>query len=148
MPDTAITLDFGEARYRFWLPMARIVEIETNRGGKSIVTMFQEFSEGMVYTKNSDDPEFYGIGLAHIADVAEIIRCAAIGGRERYDGEEAKPVSPMDAKRLVDLYVDGRPMTETVPVAWAILNAAIMGVKLKKKAEPEPESPGPTVKAT
>lgn len=146
MPDTSITLDFGPGRYRFWLPMARIVEVERLCGDKSIVLMYEEMSVGL--GGEAEAPVFFGAGPVRIKDVYEVIRCGAIGGNERYDGDEVRPVSALDAKRLVDDYVDGRPMSETVPVAWAILNAAIMGVTLKKKAQPEPDDPSPTVKAT
>lgn len=148
MPDTAIDWPFGDATYRFWLPMARIIEIEANRGGKSIVTMYEELSEGIQYSEGSDDPTFHGLGSAHIADVAEIIRCAAIGGNARIDGEDERPVSPTEAKRLIELYVSGRPMAESVPTAWMILKAAILGVTLKKKAQPEADNLSHTEKAT
>ena len=146
MPDTAVTLQFGPGRFRFWLPMARIVEVERLCGDKSIVLMFEEMSVGL--GGEADAPVFFGAGPVRIKDVYEVIRCGAIGGGEWYDGDEAQPVSALDAKRLVDEYVDGRPMAETVPVAWAILNAAIMGVTLKKKAQPEAGDLSHTEKAT
>jgi len=144
--DTAITLDFAGGRYTFWLPMARICEVERLCGDKSIVLMYEEMSVGLGGSEES--PQFFGAGPVRIKDVYEVIRCAAIGGNERYDGEKSHPVSPLEAKRLVDDYVDGRPMSETVPVAWAILNAAIMGVSLKKKAQPDAGEQSPTEKAT
>lgn len=147
MPDTAITLKFGDGEYRFWLPIQRIIEIERRRDDKSIVTMFEEFTSGIGIEANSETPRFFGAGPVRIADVREVIRCAAIGGGEAMIAGESVKVSPNDADRLVAEYVDGRPYTETVPVAWAILNAAIMGVSLKKKAdEPEDESLSPSEK--
>lgn len=141
MPDTAIVLDFGPGRYRFWLPMQRIVECERACGDKSIVLMFEEMSAGIGIEQESDAARFFGAGPVRIKDVYEVIRCAAVGGGERYDGEESHRVTAIEAKQLVDEYVDGRPLAETVPVAWAILNAAVMGVSLKKKAAaPENES--------
>ncbi|MBB5709349.1 gene transfer agent family protein [Sphingomonas xinjiangensis] len=126
--DTAVTLAFGDGSYTFWLPMARIVEVERLCGDKSIVAMFEEFGAAIGLERDTDVARFMGFGSARIKDVYEVIRCAAIGGG----------ASPIDAKNLVDNYVDGRPYAETVPVAWAILNAAVMGVSLKKKA-PEAE---------
>lgn len=141
MPDTSVTLNFGDARYRFWLPMARIVEIERLCGDKSILAMHDEMSFALGFRQGSEDPVFVGGGTARIKDIYEIIRCAAIGGGERYDGEAKATVSPLDAKRLVDDYVDGRPLEETLPVAHAILHAAVHGVRLKKKAVAPEESP-------
>ena len=129
--ETAVDLEFGDGQYRFWLPMARIVEIERLCGDRSVVTMLDEFSLAMGWT-NEGEPAFAGGGPVRIKDVAEVIRCGAIGGG----------LAPIEAKRLVETYVDGRPYTETVPIAWAILSAAVWGVRLKKKAEPEePQEP-------
>jgi hypothetical protein len=129
--ETALEVEFGDGLHRFFLPMARIVEIERNCGDKSIVAMLDEFSLGMGWTAEQE-PAFAGGGPVRIKDVAEVIRCGAIGGG----------MAPLEAKRLVDSYVDGRPYSETVPIAWAILSSAIWGVRLKKKAErPEPVKP-------
>ena len=127
--DTSITLSFGDGQHTFWLPMARIVEVERLCGDKSVVTMFEDFGAAIGLERDTEVPRFMGFGSARLKDIYEVIRCAAVGGG----------MSPNDAKSLVDNYVDGRPYTETVPVAWAILNAAIMGVSLKKKA-PEDEA--------
>lgn len=137
--DTAVNLEFGDATYRFWLPMARIVEIERLCGDKSILTMWEEFGAAVGIQKDDGAAVFLGGGASRIKDVYEVIRCAAIGGGSCQCGDETKRVSALDAKALVDNYVDGRPYSETVPVAWAILNAAITGVSLKKKvSEPAP----------
>jgi hypothetical protein len=95
--------------------------------------MLDQFSLAMGW-QTADEPAFVGGGPVRIEHVAEVIRCAAIGGG----------LAPLEAKRLVDQYVDGRPYTETVPVAHAILGAAIFGVRLKKKAETEPDAVKPT----
>lgn len=135
--DTAINLEFGDATYRFWLPMARIVEIERLCGDKSILTMWDEFGAAIGIAKDDGSPVFLGGGSARIKDVYEVIRCAAIGGGECERGDEITKVAALDAKALVENYVDGRPYSESVPVAWAILNAAITGVSLKKKVSEE-----------
>lgn len=139
MSDTAIELEFGDARYRFFLPMARIMEVERLCGDKSIVAMHEEMGASLGMQPESEAVLFLGGGAPRIKDVYEIIRCAAIGGGECIRGEQVEKVSPLEAKRLVDGYVDGRPLSETVPVAWAILNVAVMGVRLKKKAEAQPK---------
>lgn len=133
MSDT-LQLDFGPGRYTFRLPMARIVECERACGDKSIVTMYEEMSAGIgLGQDDSELPRFFGAGPVRIKDVYEVIRCAAIGGGEAEIAGETVKVSVTDAARLVGDYVDGRPYSETVPVAWAILNATIMDVRLKKK---------------
>lgn len=141
MPDTAITLRFGDGEHQFWLPMASISEIERRCGDKSILLMHDEMGEALGRNPQGDgELVFIGGGVARLRDIYEVIRCAAIGGG----------ASPLDAKTLVDSYVDGRPIAETLPVAWAILNAAIRGVSLKKK-ETEPEvtgDPSPSEKAS
>lgn len=141
MSDT-LQLDFGPGRYTFRLPMARIVECERACGDKSIVTMYEEMSAGIGLSQDEAElPRFFGAGPVRIKDVYEVIRCAAIGGGEAIVAGELVKVSAPDAARLVTEYVDGRPYAETVPVAWAILNATIMDVRLKKKG-PEPEKRG------
>lgn len=146
--DTAVTLQFADGEYRFFLPMARIVEVERQCGDKSIEIMYQEMGGSLGIDPETDAPIYLSGGAARIKDVYEVIRCGAIGGGECRIGEETRKVSPLDAKALVDEYVDGRPFSETVPVAWAILNAALHGVRLKKKAEPEAESPSASEKAS
>ncbi len=129
--ETAIDIEFaGEVRH-FFLPMPRILEIERICGNKSHVTMYEELCEGMGLDRETEAPRFLGIGPVRIQDVYEIIRCAAIGGG----------MAPNDAGALVREYVDGRPLAETAPVAWAILDRAVMGVRLKKKVDDEQGQP-------
>lgn len=135
MSETALTIEFGDARYRFWLPMARIVELERVCGDKSILTIEHEMSMALGAIPGMDDPVFLGGGSARIRDIYEVIRCAAIGGGQREANGQTTTVSALDAKRLADGYVDGRPIAETLPVAWAILNCAIRGVQLKKNID-------------
>lgn len=141
--ETAVTLKFADGEYHFFLPMARICEIErlcgTKDAPKSIEVMFDQMGQSLGVDPASNEPVYIGGGATLFRDVYEVIRAAAIGGG----------LSPLEAKALVDNYVDGRPLTETVPVAWAILNGAIRGVSLKKKAdEPETESLSPFERAS
>ncbi len=139
--DTAVTLEFGDGTYRFWLPMARIVEIERLCGDKSILVMHSEFSSALEAGEEDEKPTFVG-GSANvkIRDLYEVIRCAAIGGNQCEVAGKVSDVSPIDAKRLAANYVDGRPFVELVEVAFAILDAAIRGVKVKKKADSAAEA--------
>jgi hypothetical protein len=125
-----LILKFGGQDLPFFLPMKWIVAIEREAGDKSVSTIYEELSQGIGLEKESRDPRYLGVGPVRIKDVFEVIRCAAIGGG----------MSPNDAATLVADYVDGQPYIETVPVAWAILNHMLMGVRLKKKASAESEN--------
>jgi len=142
----ALQIDFGDGRYTFFLPMQRITEVERLCGDKSIVTMHEEMSAAIGIEKATDEARFFGGGPVRIKDVYEVIRCAAIGGGEAEIAGETVAVSPNHASRLVELYVNGAPYAETVPVAWAILERTLMGVRLKKKAD-APAGQGPSEKA-
>lgn len=70
------------------------------------------------------------------AELTEIIRFALVGA-----GTE-----PVEAQRLVGLYVEDRPIMETVSLAFAILDVRINGREPAKPApapavEPQPEPP-------
>jgi len=133
--DTSIELEFGDGKYRFWLPMAQIVAIEA--GEKSIMQIWSDLGDALSLTEGGD-VTFIGGGAARFKEVGFVIRHALIGGGEGLvDGVSVK-VSPIDATRIVETYVYARPLAESLPVAWMALQAAIFGVRLKKKAEPEP----------
>jgi hypothetical protein len=147
MSDTLV-LAFGRGRYAFKLPMPRVIEIERLCGDKSIVQMYEELSAGIGIGRDDDQPRFIGVGTPRLKDIYEVIRCAAIGGGEATIAGETTKVSAIDAATLVDEYVaDGAPgrFAEAAPVAWAILDNAIMGARLKKKAGDQPQHTGHTV---
>lgn len=142
--ETALELDFADGRYRFWLPLPQILELERKGGSadqaKSIFTMYDEMGGGLGLS--GETPIYLGGGAAMTTDVREVIRLALIGGNHGLvDGKEIE-VGPLTAKQLVDAYVyPTRPLTEGLHVAWSILHAAIVGVRLKKKAEPDVAQP-------
>jgi hypothetical protein len=144
MSDTAIDTDFADGHYRFWLPIARVVEIERNCGAprfgespavpKSIFVMYDQLGGGLGLA--DDKPVYLGGGEAILTDVREIIRCALIGGNSGVVDKVEIEVGPHKAKELVDGYVyPERPLVEGVYLAWAILHRAITGIDLKKKPE-------------
>lgn len=131
-----IWLEFGPGRYHFRLKMPQILEIERNCGDRPLVTMYEDLSAGVGIEKATERAVFMFSGPVRIKDCYEIIRCAAIGGGEAEVAGEDRKVSPIDAKRLVDEYVAERAdYEEFVPVAWAILDATLRSVRLKKKAD-------------
>ena len=141
--DTAIELDFADGKYRFWLGLPQALELERKCGGKdsdgvlrpkSIFKIYDELSQGLGLI--DEKAIFVGGGAANAADVLEIVRLGLIGGaRGQVSGEE-KEIGPLTAAQLVkDYCFPARPLSESLSVAWAVLNAAIEGVSLKKKAE-------------
>lgn len=137
--DTAVELAFGDGTYRFHLLMPQIMAIEA--GDRSILKMHEDMG-GSLGVVGDGEPIFIGGGSARVKDIVSVIRQGLIGGGEGMVDGERVTVSPIDATRIVETYVHDRPLAETLPVAWAVLNAAIMGVRLKKKAgDAEPLSP-------
>lgn len=95
--DTAVEADFGDGRYRFWLPMKQIIEIERLCDNRSILTIHDELGGAMGRLPDAPEPVFVGGGDGRIRDIYEVIRCAVIGGGNRIDGETEAKVSPTDA---------------------------------------------------
>lgn len=141
MPDTATDIQFGDGTYRAWLPLPQAVELERKCGlkdrdgkvhPKSLFTIYEEIGAG--FGKDADDTlVFLGGASAIASDCNEVIRLGLIGGNNGPDGD----VGPRRAGELVDLYgYPARPLSEVAATAWKILHAAIIGISLKKKAEP------------
>ena len=147
--DTAIELDFADGKYRFWFPWPQTFELERICGGKdsdgvlrpkSIFQIYDEFWHGMGL---GDDGKavFMGGGRANAADILAVIRLGLIGGNRGFVMGEEKEVGPLTAQQLVkDYCFPARPLAESLAVAWAILNAAIEGIHLKKNETTESES--------
>jgi hypothetical protein len=148
MPDTAIELDFADGRYRFWLPMPQIVQLERGPVNKphaeaypkSVFLMFDQMGAGLGFV--GDAPVYVGGGSALATDIAETIRLALIGGNSGTVSGEHFEVTPTMAAQLVrDNTYPARPLIEGMRLAWEILHAAIAGVDVKKKVEsPRPAS--------
>jgi hypothetical protein len=64
-------------------------------------------------------------------DLIETIRCGLIGGG----------TAPADAARLIAAYAVDRPLSETLTLADAILEAAFVGVPVAAPANPAPAPP-------
>lgn len=134
--DTAAELDFADGKYRFWLALPHIIELERKTGNKSVFAIYDQLGAGLGLDDAS--PIYLGGGAAMITDIRETIRLGLIGGNHAVvDGEQVE-VGPIRARELVDLYTfPNRPIIESLHVAWSVLHAAITGIDLKKKAEPE-----------
>ncbi|MES2289293.1 MAG: gene transfer agent family protein [Pseudomonadota bacterium] len=144
--DTAIERLFGDGKYRFHLNMPQILSIEGN--DRSILKMHHEFGASLGIVADGD-PIFMGGGEARMKDIASVIRHGLIGGGEGMVDKVKVTVSPLDATRIVETYVHGRPIAEILPVAWAILDAAVMGVRVdpKKKVMTGRRRSSPSAKA-
>lgn len=137
--DTAVELDFADGKYRFCLPLPQVIELERKGGGKSIFTMYDQLASGLGI--DGDIPVYVGGGAAMITDLRETVRLGLIGGNHGVVNGESIQVGPIRARELVEQYVDTRPAIEGMHIAWSILHAAIVGIQLKKKAEPEKPAP-------
>ena len=137
---TAIDLDFAGQKFTFWLPLPRIIELERggNAGkGKSVFRMYDELGAGLGFAPDGA-PVYISGGDARTEDMRNVIRLALMGGNSDSNGDD---VGPQRAAQLVEDYVyPARPLVEGVALAWAILNAAINGVQVKKK-EPSDDAP-------
>ena len=132
--DTAVELDFADGRYRFWLPMPQVIELERKCGQrdtdgvlrpKSIVTIFDGLNDSL--GMQDEALVWIGGGSIHPFDVNEVLRLGLIGGGT-VDG-------PIAARELVENYgYPARPLVEVAGLAWAVLSAAVLGISLKKKA--------------
>lgn len=134
--ERALIASFGGGKYRFFLPMKGIVEVE-RLCGKPLGVIYDEMSASMGLEKATDNPVYLIGGTARISDAYHVIRKAAeMGGQAELAGEVVK-VSAIDATNLVDQHVADADYDEFMPVAWAILRNTMSGATLKKKAEAE-----------
>lgn len=98
--DASIELDFGDGTYQFRLGWGELAKIqEACDAGPYVV--FQRLSDSSWMLR----------------DISEVIRWGLIGGG----------MKPTDALKLVRDYVEGRPPTECILFAQAILSAGLMG---------------------
>lgn len=132
--ETAVTAEFADGEYRFWLPLPQMSALERSCGNTSILEIEERLRAAV--GQDGETYVFLGGGSAMIADIRETIRLALIGGNHGMVGGEEIEVGPIRAKQLVDEYVcPARPMSEGVVLAWRILYALVFGARLKKKAD-------------
>ena len=146
--ETAVTAEFADGEYRFWLPLPQMTALERACGDVSILTLEERMRAAI--GQDGETFVFVGGGSAMVADIRETIRLALIGGDHGMVDGESVEVGPIRAKQLVDEYVcPARPMGEGLVLAWRILHALVFGVRLKKKAdEPGADGASPSGKAS
>lgn len=93
---------FGDEHYNFAFEWDQALEWEEKYPGRSLFITFTNMHRNGVYL---------------LGDIKEIIRLALIGGGTR----------PVDALRLVERYVEKRPLSENMTLALMILEAAFFG---------------------
>jgi hypothetical protein len=96
-----IVRDFGDGTYRFRLGLGQLRELEEKRNAAA-PAIFMRVSTGSFWTE----------------DMRETIRLGLIGGED---------VTPVQALKLVQRYVDDRPLFEWMQLATEILHAALIG---------------------
>jgi hypothetical protein len=116
--DASIDLDFGDGEHRFRLAIGELRELQEKTGASP----FTVFNRLVGYEPRVDD-------------CREVIRLGLIGGS----------LPPPEALTFVRRYVEGRPLAEPIPVATAILKAALFGVpdEAPGKSEGETEAAAP-----
>lgn len=134
---TRVEMPFGDGEYVFWLPLPQVVELERVTGRPMLA--IEESLRQAIGGAADGELSFLGGGSAHAKDVLDVLRLGLIGGNSGMVHDEEVEVGPIRAKQLVEQYAyPARPLSEGVVQAWRVLSAAIFGVELKKKAEPDP----------
>lgn len=145
---SSIVLAFGDGDYLFRLGMVQLAELQT-KCGAGLGRIFARVVKGRYLALDGatiGDPteaEWY------TADLYETVRLGLIGGGEGTVNDAPVKVGPVDAKRLADSYVTGRPWKEAWAIAAAVLTACVEGYRppetpTVKKAEPAKRKGGST----
>lgn len=131
-----VLLAFGDGRYRFYLSLKAESEVERLCGNTPLGVIYEDMESSVGENRETGEIVYIPGGRARRHHAQHVIRIAAqYGGEAEIAGEVVK-VSAIDATRLVENYVEGRPFDEVIPTAWAILQATLTGINLKKKDEP------------
>jgi len=109
----AIDLDWADGTYRFALRWGELAEL-------------QEKTEAGPYAVL----QRIGSGSWRIEDLSNVVRLGLIGGG----------MTPGDAMKKVRFYVEQRPPMESVALAYAILQAALLGAPDEPMGEAEAPS--------
>lgn len=114
--DGSVTLAWGDGEHKFRLPIGGLRELQQKCDAGAIEVM-----------DRLRDRRW------RVDDVRETLRLGLIGGG----------MTPVDALILVKRYVDDRPIMESVPTAFAVLMAALIGVPDDPVGKAEAEEPAP-----
>lgn len=106
----AIDLDWADGSYRFALRWGELAELQERCDSGPYVVL-----------------QRLGSGAWRVEDLSNIVRLGLIGGG----------MKPEDALKKVRFYVENRPPMETVPVAYGVLQAALLGAPDEPMGEAE-----------
>jgi len=110
--DASIELPFGDGKTRFRLGIGEWAELQ------------DKCDAGLVAIMDRLEARKW-----RVEDVRETIRLGLIGGG----------LAPIRALAKIARYVDGQPLADNVPIAYAILAAAIIGVPEDPVGKNRPE---------
>ncbi len=142
--DTAITQQFADGEYTFFLPWPEALAVQRECGRfvegvreeKALFQIYEEISSGVGQYRETGEVAFLGGSAANIRDIAKVIEYGLIGGNSGLvDGQQIK-VNANLAEDLVKNYVYGKTMLPSLFVAYKILAAAIEGIGVKKNLTP------------
>lgn len=121
--ETRVTAAFADGSFGFWLPMSRVIAAEREMG----ISIFEAFHGlGEHLGQFAEEVFLVGPSPIHPKQCRDLIRNALIGGG----------TDESEAGELVETYCyPARPAIKDMALAWKILDAAIHGIKLKKKDE-------------
>lgn len=105
-----ITLTFGDGDHDFALRWGELAELQERTDAGPYVVL-----------------QRLGSGAWRIEDLSNTVRLGLIGGG----------MKPEDALKKVRFYVEHRPLMETVPLAYAVLQAALVGAPDEPTGEAE-----------
>lgn len=115
--NASVTLDWGDGTYEFRLAWGELVKIQEECDAGPYVVLQRLIT-----------------GQWRLQDISTVIRWGLVGGGK----------TPVEALKLVRLYVETRPPIENLMVAQAILSAGCVGAPdedaLKKAQAPDQES--------
>ena len=154
--DTAITRDFADGVYRFWLSAETWVSAEREMARRdadgnpqphSIFAVFHDV--GANIGQLGDEIVLTGPSPALLDDAHAIIRNALAGGADGYVNGAAVAVNGSMARELVAVYCyPARPAIHDLGLAWEVLRAAIYGIDPKatgsKKKDGDVSDPPPS----
>ena len=119
--DASVTLQFGDGDYTFALKWGELSKLQESVDAGPFV----------ILDRLND-------GRCRLEDISEVIRWGLVGGGK----------TPVEATKLVRLYVEGRPPAENRLTARIIMAAACFGApeeEIEKKSEaPNPDSESTT----
>ncbi|MGE3874092.1 MAG: gene transfer agent family protein [Parvibaculaceae bacterium] len=118
-----ITLDFGDGTYVFFLGWGELTELQEKCDAGPLVLYHRLFD-----------------GTWRAGDVSHAVRLGLIGGG----------LEPIKALRLVQNYVEARPLLESLPVAQGVIAAALIGApdEEERKKDEAADQSGSTISPT